>query len=172
LLLALNQGEKVHRREVHSRYSSPSPSSTIMTPRPPLLPDVRARCRRFFGVRTSTAEGLSRLFIMQQFHCASHRRRPRIVTTHNRYASDIIELRLCRMPSPATLMRCGLSASGVGILPSDRWRQIDGAVVASPGGAVMKRRSGPPIDPDALRSLLIALVTIALVAWAIWELAR
>jgi hypothetical protein len=36
----------------------------------------------------------------------------------------------------------------------------------------MKRRSGPPIDPDALRAMLIALVVIALVAWAIWEFAR
>jgi hypothetical protein len=52
------------------------------------------------------------------------------------------------------------------------WPKIDGALVASPGGAVMKRWSGPPIDPDALRSLLIALVTIALVALAIWEFAR
>jgi hypothetical protein len=115
---------------------------------------------------------VSGFLLCSSFTCASHRRRPRIVTTHNRCASDIIELRLCRMPSPATLMRCGLSASGVGILPSDRWRQIDSAVIASPGGAVMKRWSGPPIDPDALRSLLIALVTIALVAWAIWEFAR
>jgi hypothetical protein len=94
------------------------------------------------------------------------------VTTHNRCASDIIELRLFRMPSPATLMRCGLSAPGVGILPSDRWRQIDSVVIASPGGAAMKRWSGPPIDPDALRAFLIALVTIALVAWAIWEFTR
>jgi hypothetical protein len=36
----------------------------------------------------------------------------------------------------------------------------------------MKRWSGPLIDPDALRALLIALVTIALVAWAIWEFTR
>lgn len=49
--------------------------------------------------------------------------------------------------------------------------KIDGAVVASLGAAVMKRWSGAPIDPAALRSLMIALVTIALVAWAIWEFA-
>jgi hypothetical protein len=36
----------------------------------------------------------------------------------------------------------------------------------------MKRGSGPPIDPDSLRAFLIALVTVALVAWAIWEFAR
>jgi hypothetical protein len=36
----------------------------------------------------------------------------------------------------------------------------------------MKRWSGPPIDPDALRAFLIALITISLVAWAIREFAR
>lgn len=43
---------------------------------------------------------------------------------------------------------------------------------SSPGMVVMKRCSGPPIDPDNLRALLIALVTVGLVAWAIWEFAR